>query len=92
MTTLSAALALIADPARWTTGASARDDEGKSLPDGAHPAAVCWDYLGAIEHVMGPGHWDRAYAVLDALDLDDDYLDSLSDHAQVLAALAEAAA
>jgi hypothetical protein len=66
MTTLSAALALIADPA--PRPAMTRASPCRTAPTRQQCAGTTW--------APSSTSWDRAYAVLDALDLDDDYLDS----------------
>ena len=49
---LQSAREIIADPARWTKNAVARNAAGKEVP-ASHPEAVCWCVTGAIGRVTG---------------------------------------
>lgn len=49
---LEGARELIADASRWTTGAFAKDGQGRSVPADS-PAATCWCAAGAIRRVAG---------------------------------------
>lgn len=57
---LEAAYTLIEDPARWTTGANARDRYGMSTFSPLDPSAVCWCASGALIRVCA------GYSVPDA--------------------------
>lgn len=50
---LTEARNLIADPARWTQEAYARNDRGYHV-DSTHPTACCWCASGAMCRVNGP--------------------------------------
>lgn len=66
---LVAARALLADPARWTKGESARDLRGKEVPPN-YPSAVCWCMTGALNKVVrSPCMWFKSEAVLSAAEL-----------------------
>lgn len=55
---------LIADPAKWTKGAYARDAKGAKLADNCDPIAVCWCAAGAIERCYPKPTDDRSYSAL----------------------------
>lgn len=61
---LIAARDLIADPARWTQYASARDAEGKYV-ECDDEKAVCWCAMGALKHVCPLGRFIRTDRWLD---------------------------
>lgn len=48
MTALEDLRELFLDPARWTRGAFAKDEQGKSIPPG-NMEAVCWCAMGGMQ-------------------------------------------
>jgi len=50
---LTRAADLIEPEGAWTQGDTARDADGKPLPNSTEPAAVCWCVLGAIGKTVG---------------------------------------
>jgi len=59
---LTAAYAIVIDPAKWTQGSRARDKAGNNVCT-FDKAAVCFCTVGAIEKVAGPRNsMDRAHA------------------------------
>lgn len=57
------ARALIADPACWTRGASARDESGREV-DPDDPSACRWCALGAVVAVVPPRPGRRPHELL----------------------------
>jgi hypothetical protein len=64
---LKAAKAKIENPANWTQGEFARDENGNKLMSGYSEGAVCFCSLGAIEAVIGTDFFDaeKAYMTID---------------------------
>lgn len=85
-----AAADLIRDPARWTSGASAVDAEGK--PVSARSTRACaWCAYGAVERVCTGGRADRLSMALERCFPGQDYAWDVNDgpdgHRRILEAL-----
>lgn len=81
------ALSLISDPARFTTGADARDADGNNVAGGTDQA-VAWSCLGAVNRVAVLNHnrdvagWVELLTALKARGVD-----HYTPHAEAIAAL-----
>ncbi len=60
---LTAARDLIAEPEHWTQGVSARNKFSEKIHP-AHPTAVCWCTLGALQKVGNPAFHYEAQDIL----------------------------
>jgi hypothetical protein len=65
---LTQAHQLLSDPTKWTTGVTARDQDGNQV-DSTDPTARQWCVYGAIYMISGIGDWRTADAATDTLQI-----------------------